>query len=242
MNYDGWSSVLLAASRGMDRILEMLLRAGGAHDTTREQGQTALHLAALAGEVECVAMLLEAGGPAAVRRVDTDGNLPLHQAAYSGCAASTRAILAADCELADATNAAGDTPLHLAAAKGHAEATIELLGGTSKGVAARRQQAEMESQMELLALRNTHPGSAMSHRYPVPSTHLNFSILMGYCGCFQRPPAYPCRWRAARSPRRAGNMRADRTGNGVKSWRPGPRGCEAAATPRASTRLTSPGS
>eukprot|EP01052_Picozoa_sp_SAG31_P022317 SAG31_NODE_1771_length_7309_cov_4.269626_2_plen_1153_part_00 len=156
VNYDGWTAMLLAASRGMDHILESLIKAGASQDTTRDLGETALHLAALGGEPECVNLLIcsdsDSSGSAA-RRVDAEGNLPLHQAAFSGCAASIRLLLEADSSLVDNTNCAGDTPLHVAAARGHVEATIELLGGTSQVVAARQQQAEMEAQMEKLALR-----------------------------------------------------------------------------------------
>ena len=59
VNYDGWSAALLAASRGMDVILTALLQAGARHDITREKGETALHMAALAGEPECVLALLQ---------------------------------------------------------------------------------------------------------------------------------------------------------------------------------------
>ena len=50
------------------------------HDITREKGESALHLAALAGEPECVLALLRANASPGAR--DFDGNLPLHLAAF----------------------------------------------------------------------------------------------------------------------------------------------------------------
>lgn len=50
------------------------------HNLTREKGETALHLAALAGEPECVLALIRANASPVSR--DSDGNLPLHLAAF----------------------------------------------------------------------------------------------------------------------------------------------------------------
>ena len=126
VNFEGWNAVLLAASRGMDRILEALLRAGARHDLTREKGETALHLAALSGEPECVLVLLQAHASPGAR--DSEGNLPLHLAAFSGCSESVGLLVRAEPQSTGAPNKVGDTALHVAAGRRHIDAVLELLG------------------------------------------------------------------------------------------------------------------
>jgi hypothetical protein len=83
------------------------------HDDARDaHGQTALHLAARAGDSDAIRRLLAAG--AAVEARDADGNTPLHRAVQAGHAAAARTLIAAGVDV-DAATRFGHTPLHLAA-------------------------------------------------------------------------------------------------------------------------------
>ena len=71
-------------------------------DSRAENGVTALHLAAVYGEVACVHTLLAAGASMMVRTVDLDmissvsipaGSTPLHLAAQKGQVAIVQAML-----------------------------------------------------------------------------------------------------------------------------------------------------
>ena len=71
-------------------------------DSRAENGLTALHLAALSGNLECVRLLLDSGASMMVRTVDLDimsdvaapaGSTPLHVAAMSGNVAILQAML-----------------------------------------------------------------------------------------------------------------------------------------------------
>ena len=84
------------------------------HAVAVSSGTAALHLAALAGRVEVVKVLLEKGADPNGR--DAGGLAPLHLAAAGGDARTVSALLAAE---ADATAAGpGGTPLDVALAAG----------------------------------------------------------------------------------------------------------------------------
>ncbi|KAK9808944.1 hypothetical protein WJX72_006738 [[Myrmecia] bisecta] len=85
-------------------------------DSRAENGMTALHLAAMAGELDCVQALLSAGASMMVRTVDLDmpsltpvpaGSTPLHLAAMRGHVAIVQAMLQAH---ADALGTWGRNP------------------------------------------------------------------------------------------------------------------------------------
>uniref|UniRef100_A0A663DSF0 Ankyrin repeat domain 35 n=1 Tax=Aquila chrysaetos chrysaetos TaxID=223781 RepID=A0A663DSF0_AQUCH len=87
-------------------------------------GSTALHLATIACQPQCVKVLLQYG--ANESHVDGQNRTPLHWAASSGCASSV--LLLCDHEaLLDATDAHGQTPLMLAARGNHAAICAQLL-------------------------------------------------------------------------------------------------------------------
>ena len=108
-----------AAQRGDVQAVRSLLRQGEDPNAAQADGMTALHWAALNGEIEIAEVLLYAGATAkAGTRL---GNYtPLHLASRGGHAAVARAVLEAGAD-ADAVTTTGVTPLHFAAQADAAE-------------------------------------------------------------------------------------------------------------------------
>jgi ankyrin repeat protein len=81
-----------------------------------QDGKTALHLAAEAGSLECLRILLEAG--ADVDAFNKKGNTALHAACVEGHVACVAALIEGGADL-DVHGQDGWTPLHIAAKHGH---------------------------------------------------------------------------------------------------------------------------
>ena len=126
------------------RRLRALLATGAVQpNAQRNDGNTALHLAAQAGHAELVATLLHAGARADALNIKTQ--TPVHAAVASKRSSVLLQLLryfsphgtVEGCTLdLDRADAAGCTPLHVAAATGHAESVVSLLrAGASTTVA-----------------------------------------------------------------------------------------------------------
>ena len=114
-----------AAMRGDAEAVNSLLAQGEDVQTAHADGMTALHWAALNGDLEIAAALVYAGANLeAVTRIGH--HTPLHVAAKSGHPTVVRALLTAGSN-PTATTTSGTTPLHLAAGAGNAEAVAALL-------------------------------------------------------------------------------------------------------------------
>lgn len=87
-------------------------------------GTTLLHLAACAGQIELVDLLIRFG--ANVNTRSQWGESPLHEAAEGDYVECVR-LLAENGASMDTQNYLGETPLHMAARKGHTSAVEELL-------------------------------------------------------------------------------------------------------------------
>jgi hypothetical protein len=88
-------------------------------------GETLLHAAAAAGNVECVRQLLRRG--ASCSAVDASGATPLHAAADEGHADVIAELLDASAVDVNATDNFQNTPLHRAAGEGHRDAVKTLV-------------------------------------------------------------------------------------------------------------------
>jgi ankyrin repeat protein len=129
-------SVLLEAAPGTTRVIEAakggdreavreLLREGADVNATEGDGTTALHWAAMKGDVAMAEMLLYAGAnPKATTRLGA--YTPLLLAARRGDAAMVATLTRAGADVEHATSN-GTTPLMLAAASGSVEAVTHLL-------------------------------------------------------------------------------------------------------------------
>ncbi|XP_048144464.1 ankyrin repeat domain-containing protein 35 isoform X2 [Corvus hawaiiensis] len=105
-------------------------------------GSTALHLATIACQPQCVKVLLQHG--ANERHVDGQNRTPLHWAASSGCASSILLLCDHDAPL-DVPDTHGQTPLMLAARGNHAAACAQLLRrGAEPGLADRDGRTALE--------------------------------------------------------------------------------------------------
>jgi ankyrin repeat protein len=93
-------------------------------DTPNGDGDSALHLVALYGYIECARVLLDQGARAGA--ADEGGAVPLHDAAAGGFRELVALLLDAAPECLDVGDQDGDTPLHNAARGGHAE-VVQLL-------------------------------------------------------------------------------------------------------------------
>ncbi|XP_068253435.1 ankyrin repeat domain-containing protein 6 isoform X4 [Nyctibius grandis] len=93
-----------------------------------EGDQTALHRAAVVGNTDVIAALIQEG--CALDRQDKDGNTALHEACWHGFSQSAKVLVKAGANVL-AKNKAGNTPLHLACQNSHSQSTrVLLLGGS----------------------------------------------------------------------------------------------------------------
>ncbi|XP_068005679.1 ankyrin repeat domain-containing protein 6 isoform X3 [Melanerpes formicivorus] len=94
----------------------------------KEGEQTALHRAAVVGNTDVIATLIQDG--CALDRQDKDGNTALHEACWHGFSQSAKVLVKAGANVL-AKNKAGNTPLHLACQNSHSQSTrVLLLGGS----------------------------------------------------------------------------------------------------------------
>ncbi|XP_068005689.1 ankyrin repeat domain-containing protein 6 isoform X4 [Melanerpes formicivorus] len=90
----------------------------------KEGEQTALHRAAVVGNTDVIATLIQDG--CALDRQDKDGNTALHEACWHGFSQSAKVLVKAGANVL-AKNKAGDTALHVAAALNHKKVVKLLL-------------------------------------------------------------------------------------------------------------------
>ncbi|XP_013209750.1 E3 ubiquitin-protein ligase MIB2 isoform X3 [Microtus ochrogaster] len=109
--------VVEAALGNVARALDLLRRHPEQVDT-KNQGRTALQVAAYLGQVELVQLLLQAR--ASVDLLDDEGNSALHYAALGNQPEATRVLLSAGCGV-DARNGTRSTALHVAVQRGFLE-------------------------------------------------------------------------------------------------------------------------
>ncbi|XP_071794973.1 ankyrin repeat and SOCS box protein 7-like [Asterias amurensis] len=114
---NGWTLLHLAASRGRDRVLRILLEEGGKPDIKDLIGGfTCLHYAAMHGRTRLARLLLEYDKSNRSELVDTpsrDGWTPLHVAAHYGRDSFVRLLVQYNA-LVDPLSIKGTTPLQLA--------------------------------------------------------------------------------------------------------------------------------
>jgi len=106
----------LAAKRGKERALEVLLVGRANSALADSKGWTAAHFAAFKGHAPCLRLLLDAGAPKDAKA--EEGWMPLHLAAQEGHAECCSLLLASGCNI-NAGNDVQTTPLHCAAMHSH---------------------------------------------------------------------------------------------------------------------------
>ena len=132
----GFNALSRAALRGDVKILECLLQHGAAANTESSPfGGPPLLLAAMQGQLACVATLLAAGvdiaGP------DSNGHTALHWAACQGHSAVVTYLLEHGAPV-NCRSASGETPLSIACQNGHQSVVQALLaGGAEHDIAVR---------------------------------------------------------------------------------------------------------
>ncbi|XP_017087183.2 tyrosine-protein kinase Shark [Drosophila bipectinata] len=115
-----------ATSKNESKVVFELLKCGYRNfDAKNQDGQTALHLAALHSDEDILKLLLDA--KVQVNSSDSFGNQPLHYAARSKPANFIRTLIAAQANVQGRNNENGYVPLHEAAKYGNLEAVQELL-------------------------------------------------------------------------------------------------------------------
>ena len=117
-------AILEAAEQGEATIMASLFdMASLPVDTQGEDGDTALHIGCLHGQLAIVQECLRRG--ASVTACDEDGSTPLHDASAGGYVEIAKLLLDGGASVAVRDND-GDTPLHLAANGSHGN-LVELL-------------------------------------------------------------------------------------------------------------------
>ncbi|PNH04538.1 BRCA1-associated RING domain protein 1 [Tetrabaena socialis] len=134
------TELLAACENGVpERVEELLRDFPGDVNTPGPDGDTALHLACLYGNAECVRALLSGGADANIVNSE-DGSTALHDAAAGGYLDICEMVLAkAEAAIVHVADADGDTPLHNAA-RGNHGGVVKLL--LEKGASASVQNGE----------------------------------------------------------------------------------------------------
>jgi ankyrin repeat protein len=116
----------LAASKGYDKVIELLLRHGANVNTIGNQGWTALHVASANGHQQATRVLLLPKYNADTNVQDDHGKTPLHCALENGHLGIALSLIKhpGDQDIRDDRNI---TPLHIASEKGYLEVVLALL-------------------------------------------------------------------------------------------------------------------
>jgi ankyrin repeat protein len=117
--------LLSAASVGDLQLLQQLLDGGLSPEASTPAGWTALHAAAMAGQVKAMQLLIQRGAPAEARTLQ-GGHVPLHSAARVGQTSSMQLLLDAKAGV-DAADHKGYHPLFHAIVDGHVDSVQVLL-------------------------------------------------------------------------------------------------------------------
>ncbi|KAK5618835.1 hypothetical protein CRENBAI_010585 [Crenichthys baileyi] len=109
---------------GHENIVHQLINHGASPNASNVRGETALHMAARAGQSDVVRYLIQNGAQVDVKA--KDDQTPLHISSRLGKPDIVHQLLAKGA-CADATTNSGYTPLHLAAREGHRDVVTALL-------------------------------------------------------------------------------------------------------------------
>uniref|UniRef100_A0A672ZY84 CARD- and ANK-containing Inflammasome Adaptor Protein n=1 Tax=Sphaeramia orbicularis TaxID=375764 RepID=A0A672ZY84_9TELE len=143
VNQDGATPLHLAtAARGKNHVVDVLLSTKANADTPDKAKKTALHLAAMEGNVDAVTSLLSHKVKAGAK--DMDGSTPLHYAAAGGFVSIVSLLLQSLKKKGlEERNAWRKTPLHAAAEKGHDNVAVLLFCNASL-----MQESQISSNLE----------------------------------------------------------------------------------------------
>jgi serine/threonine-protein phosphatase 6 regulatory ankyrin repeat subunit A len=115
MDAEGMLPIHEAASHGATDAVRLMLSMGAPVSATKRDGQTTLHLAAAGGHKAVLGLLLSRSeGEELLDRGDSNGDCPLHWAAFKGQHECVRKLLESGAS-ANSKNADGGTALHSAA-------------------------------------------------------------------------------------------------------------------------------
>ncbi len=144
MTKDGDTPIGIAANKGKEEILAILLDHGARIDTQDYQLKTALHHAVGQNHIGIVRLLLalEAG----INMADAKGNTPIYVAAYLGRTSMVSALLEKGADYTMGT--LGFTPFDIAYVKGHKN-IVELIENQWKKDYASIQSAKLKRPFEL---------------------------------------------------------------------------------------------
>ena len=134
---EGWTALHYASIRGNENIITSLLKNGADVESRTSGYLTPLYLAAEAGQVKAMRILLALGADVNVYSQEDDKMAwtPLHCAAYGGHMDAVKLLLENNAEI-KAIADSSYRPLHLAASEGHA-LTVELLLSYGASIEAR---------------------------------------------------------------------------------------------------------
>ena len=119
-----YENVARAAKQNDAATVRSVIANGGYPDQTDDEGRTAMHYAAINGNLQIIAILIKGG--AKLDPKEKLGNTPLHMAADRNQVEATKLLLDAGATV-DAENKDGMTPLMVAANRGSIEIVQVLL-------------------------------------------------------------------------------------------------------------------
>ncbi|XP_062556746.1 uncharacterized protein LOC134221572 [Armigeres subalbatus] len=117
--------LFLAAVKGQNEIVELLIEKGTNIELSTNEGHTAMHVAALSGKVDVLRTLIDKKAKIDVH--DKNGWTPLHCAAQEGHNDAVVLLIRKGANIELSTKYDGVTPLHCAAQEGHNDAVVLLI-------------------------------------------------------------------------------------------------------------------
>jgi len=141
-----YTDLLVAASFDLEQVIYILLHRGENVGQVDDDGDTALHSAAIHMHERAAVALIKSGAP--INVMAKDGNTPLHSAAARGSEPIVKLLLLHGAEV-QSCNKEGRTPLHRAAQFGHTETVRALIHA---GASVNALDSDNRSPLHLAAL------------------------------------------------------------------------------------------
>ncbi|KAM7462927.1 hypothetical protein LguiA_031048 [Lonicera macranthoides] len=116
----------LAARRGFDELVEVILKKCKSPAYSGPNGKTALHGAVISNSKRCVVLLLN-WKTDIVKEEDSNGQTPLHFVAHLGYADLVSSLLLSDKSVAYIKDYESNTAIHIAANRGHVSVLKEIM-------------------------------------------------------------------------------------------------------------------
>ncbi|XP_070580941.1 85/88 kDa calcium-independent phospholipase A2-like [Ptychodera flava] len=192
-NHTSWTTAHIAVHCGVSDCLRNNEISRFLNSTQCDMKRTPLHLACMAGNVECMKALLESGARMDIQ--DTNGDTVYHAAATSDNKKIVEMLASVDPQAMNSQNFASETPLHIACRENkYANVRVMLRSGADSGIISRigypiHYAMKSSSTKSIAALLEVNPRSAEFRDARYGGTVLHWTRraedieMLLQCGC-----------------------------------------------------------